>query len=279
VLGDPTLPTPADLERAFRFPDVSVVIDASHVPHQRKLEFLATLLPSLAALRAAGGLPHRVVIDEAHYFLDDDAVAAQLDFASGGYTCVTYRPSELAPAVLAAAGPVVATRHTDPRDVAILSRFCGQDLAPERLGATLRSLSVSEAVLLPSAAEAGGALVRFHVAPRLTPHVRHRHKYADLPIPASRAFVFTAAPGRPAAGSLAGFTAMLEQLETAAIARHLHHHDFSRWLADVFGDHALARDVADIEGAFATGAAADPIGAVAAAIRARYDVKRAPAPT
>jgi hydroxymethylpyrimidine pyrophosphatase-like HAD family hydrolase len=275
VVGDAGLPTPADLERAFRFPDGSLVIDLSHVDHARKVEYLATLLPALAALRARTGLPHRVVLDEAHYFLADGHATAGLDLASGGYTFVTYRPSQLDAAVRADLGPIVATRHSDPRDLEALVALCG-GAAPD-LAATLGSLSVSEAVLLPTATEAHGAAVRFTVAPRLTPHVRHRHKYADLPVPLSRRFVFTAAPGRPAAASLAGFAAMLEQIAPADLDWHLRHHDFSRWVGGVFGDHTLARDLAAVETAHVMGQAVDPPGTIVAAIRRRYDLKGEPA--
>jgi VanZ family protein len=275
IVGDASLPTPADLERAFRFPDGSLVIDLSHVEHARKVEYLAALLPALAGLRARTGLPHRIVVDEAHYFLSDAGCAGRLDLAAGGYTFVTYRPSRLDDAVREHLGAVVATRHSDPRDLETLTALCG-DAA---LAATLTALSVSEAVLLPNATEADGAVVRFTVAPRLTPHVRHRHKYADLPVPMSRRFFFTAAPGRPAAASLAGFAVMLQQLALADLDRHLRHHDFSRWLADVFGDRTLARDVADVENAYALGQTVDPPGAIVAAIRRRYDLKGAHAPS
>jgi hypothetical protein len=247
------------------------VIDLSHVDHARKVEYMATLLPALAALRARTGLPHRVVLDEAHYFLADSDATSGLDLAAGGYTFVTYRPSQLDTAVRAHLGPIVATRHSDPRDLETLVALCG-GAAPD-LAATLGSLSVSEAVLLPTATEAHGVAVRFTVAPRLTPHVRHRHKYADLPVPLSRRFVFTAAPGRPAAASLAGFAAMLEQIAPADLDWHLRHHDFSRWVGGVFGDHTLARDVAAVETAHAMGQAVDPPGTIVAAIRRRYDLK------
>lgn len=275
VVGDAGLPTPADLERAFRFPDGSLIVDLSHVEHAGKLEYLTTLLPALATLRARTGLPHRILIDEAHYFLSDAGCADGLDIASGGYTFVTYRPSQLDAGVLAHLGPVIATRLSDPRDLATLVALC-DGTAPD-LAATLSSLSVSEAVLLPTATEADGAAVRFTVAPRLTPHVRHRHKYADLPVPISRRFVFSAAPGRPAAASLAGFAAMLVQIAPAHLEWHLRHHDFSRWLGEVFGDHTLARDVAAVEAAHALGRAVDPAGTIVAAIRRRYDVKGATA--
>jgi len=217
-------PGPGDLERAFRFPDSSLVVDLSHVAYTRKVDCLQAMLPALARLRQSRGLPHRIVVDEAHYFLRDLDPEVARDLTHGGYTLVTYRPADLGDAVMQHIGVVIATRHTDPREAAALARWTSVD--PARLTAVLATLSVSEAVLLPTAAEAGGAIVRFKVAPRLTAHVRHRHKYADLPVPRAQQFVFSRAPGLPAAASLAGLAAMLEQLPPASLDHHLRHGDF-----------------------------------------------------
>ncbi len=276
VIGEDHTPAPADIERAFRFADGSLVIDLSHLTHATKLECMGSLLPAVAALREQRGLPHRVVVDEAHYFLRDPNPDVVRDVARGGYTFVTYRPSDLSDDLMAQLGVVIATRETDPREAEALGRCCAPGPDRARLASLLATLSTSEAVLFPTAMEADGAFVRFKVAPRITPHVRHRHKYADLPVPRRQQFVFTEAPGSPSAVSLAGFVSIVEQLDAAALDDHLRRHDFSRWLADVFRDETLARAVTDIEAAHTVGTSADPGGAVVAAIRERYDVKGDP---
>ncbi len=273
VVGEDQPPRPSDIERAFRFADGGLVIDLSHVDHVRKLECMKTVLPALAAVREHRGFPHRILVDEAHYFLRDPDPDVVRDVARGGYTFVTYRPSDLSDALVPHIGVVIATRETDPREAEALARWSGPAVDRAALVAMLGALSTSEAVLFPTASEAGGAFVRFKVAPRMTPHVRHRHKYADLPVPRRQQFVFTAAPGTPAAVSLAGFVSIVEQLDGAALDDHLRRHDFSRWLSEVFGDEALARAVASVEDAHALGTSADAGGAVVAAIRERYDVK------
>lgn len=275
LTGEDRLPPPGEVERAFRFPDGGLVIDLSHMKHDRKVSGLRSLLPAIARLRHATGLPHRVLVDEAHYFLGELDADVGADLAHGGYTLVTYRPADLGPEVMKHVGVIIATRHTDPREAAALAAWAPVDAAT--LAATLATLSVSEAVLLPPAREAGGAIVRVKVAPRLTPHVRHRHKYADLPVPRTSAFVFTFAPGAPAAASLAGLAAMLAQVPARALDHHLRHGDFSRWLVDVFGDDTLARAVQAVEASYLGGRAVDAAGAIVAAIRERYDLK-GPAP-
>ncbi len=273
VVGDEHAPAPADIERAFRFADGSLVIDLSHLSHAVKLDGMRSILPAVARLREHRGLPHRVVVDEAHYFLRDPDPEVERDMARGGYTFVTYRPSDLSDDFMSHLGVVIATRETDPRETDALARCCAPGVDRAYLASLLATLSTSEAVLFPTAQEADGAFVRFKVAPRITPHVRHRHKYADLPVPRRQQFVFTDAPGSPSAVSLAGFVSIVEQLDSAALDDHLGRHDFSRWIADVFRDETLARAIADIEATHTVGTAADPGGAVVAAIRERYDVK------
>lgn len=65
--GMDPLPRPKDLVRALRHSDVSIVIDLSHTEHIRKIEYVRSLLPALAELRHRTGLPHRIIVDEAHY--------------------------------------------------------------------------------------------------------------------------------------------------------------------------------------------------------------------
>jgi hypothetical protein len=48
--------------------------------------------------------------------------------------------------------------------------------------------------------------------------------------------------------------------------------DFSRWIADVFGDRALADELRGHEQRFTTGTDTDVLPEMAGAIRARYDL-------
>ena len=137
---------------------------------------------------------------------------------------------------------------------------------------TLADLALDDAALMPGVPEAGGRVRRFRIGPRLTEHVRHRSKYLDMPIADGHAFVFgEGGRARPRARTLKEFTSLLASLPADVVRGHLHRHDFSRWIDEVFRDGALAQKLRDIEGH----REGDPAGAAAAisqAIRARYEV-------
>ncbi len=65
-------------------------------------------------------VPHRIVVDEAHYFLHDSDVVRLLDLELAGYTLVTYQVSGINSDVLNATEAIIVTRETDQREVRAL---------------------------------------------------------------------------------------------------------------------------------------------------------------
>jgi hydroxymethylpyrimidine pyrophosphatase-like HAD family hydrolase len=187
--GDDPPPHPRDIWRALRYPDTSIVVDLSHLSLDDKREQLAGILPVLASVRSEMGFPHRILLDEAHYFLAEPTIHSQLHLEDGGYLLATYRMDQLPPDAVTTSEVVLATRVTDPREVQALAIYQGNVVEP--LQAILARLALDEAVLLPNASEARGSIQHIHLSPRLTRHVRHREKYLDVPVLARHAFVFT----------------------------------------------------------------------------------------
>jgi hydroxymethylpyrimidine pyrophosphatase-like HAD family hydrolase len=273
--GADPLPRPRDLLRALRHPEGSIVIDLSHTPREEKLDYVRTLLPSLAKLRRLTGVPHRIIVDEAHYFLHDANVPDLLDMEPNGYTLVSYRPSELRGDVLAASEAIVVTRESDPQEVRALLALCPScDSKNEQTWEELfGKLVVGEAVVLPITEEVGGQLRKIRLAPRLTPHVRHFAKYIDIPVTAGRAFVFwgNGSPTGRRAQTLREFLAIIEQEKASMLDGHLRRHDFSHWIAEVFGDYPLAKTMRSLEDKHRAGKLTDVVARVSEAVRSRYE--------
>ncbi|HEY8536057.1 MAG TPA: HAD hydrolase family protein [Vicinamibacterales bacterium] len=264
-------PTARELRTALRYPDVNVVVDLSQMPHAEKWSYIPSLLAGITRMRHANGIPHRVILDEAHYLLYEDGAGSFLDLELAGYTLVTYQPSRLHPDLLNAMEAIVVTRLTDNRELDALTPWCGENGERRTI---LRTLRLSEAAVLPATEEAGGRLTVVELAARITPHVRHREKYIDVPVPAMRGFVFTK-DGKPTgveARTLREFVTAVTSQPTAAFAGHLRRGDFSRWFSHVFGDTVLSDAVHDIEEQFRIGRIADAGDALAKAVRSRYEL-------
>lgn len=271
--GEDPLPSPLDLLRALRYPDRSVVIDLSRRPHDEKITYIRALLPALNILRQRTGLPHRVLLDEAHYFLHDGE-RQLLDLERNGYTIVTYRASSLPADVLASAEVMLVTCQSGPAEVEALRRRCAAcaEVAAARWS-MLQQLKVGQAVALPVTEEAGGELRRFTLGPRLTPHVRHREKYVDVPVSEHQAFVFAPQSAQPfRAHTLRQFVCAVERMPAARLGGNLERGDFSRWIRDVFGDHAMAMELQRLEERHRAGSHADLVPEVTAVIRSRYEL-------
>lgn len=272
--GANPLPRPHDLLQALQHAESSVVIDLSHAHHSEKVQYTQAVLPALAALRQRTGLPHRVIVDEAHYFLDGSRARDLLDLPGNGYTLVTYRASHLPKAVLDASAVILVTCESDPAEVAALQQLCRSSERVETWRSVLGGLALGEAAALPITEEAGASLRRIHLGVRITHHVRHREKYVDVPVPDARAFVFTTrnASNGARATTLREFAAALRTLAPEALEGHARRGDYSRWLRDVFGDYQLALEVHALEERSRDERDPAAVAAIASAVRGRYDL-------
>jgi hypothetical protein len=270
--GDDPPPRARELARALRYPDVSVVIDLSKTRHREKMQYVETVMDLLLRLRRESGLPHRIVLDEAHYLLGSPAHRTLTGSDLAGQTLITYRASTLADALVLPEDTVVlVTKETDPHEIESLRGLCPRSGAP-LLPKMFRELQANEAAILPGAEEARGCVRRFQIGPRLTTHVRHRTKYLDMPVADAQAFVFSSG-GRPVsrAHTLKEFVGLMAALPVTVLEGHLQRHDFSRWIGDVFRDGPLAARVRGLETGIESERAADLAATIGQTIRARYE--------
>ena len=273
--GEEPPPPPRALLHALRYPDRSVVIDLSCLEHQAKVEYIHSVLPALNVMRRRTGTPHRIVVDEGHYFLRDAIDRRLLDLDFNGYTVVTYWPSQLPPELVAATEVILVTRESNLGEIEALRRHCDacRHLSPSAWEA-LPQLRLDQAVALPVTEEAGSELRTFIIGERLTPHVRHRQKYVDVPVSDSLAFVFgSERRGVTArAHTLRKFVEVLETRDVTQATGYLRRGDLSRWIRDEFGDHALARELQTYERRYAKEDYREALEQIVAAIRSRYDL-------
>lgn len=267
--GEGPPPTPRQLVRALRYPDRSLIVDLSHIPQTEKIDYIKSILPALNVLRRRTGLPHRVLLDEAHYFLHDREASRLLDLELNGYLVVSYCASRLPKQLLDATEVIIVTCESNPQEIDALRKRCARCPTSDAAAwPRLSQLGYGQAVALPITDEAGGQLRLFTLGPRLTPHVRHRQKYIDVPVSDSHAFVFA---DFRRARTLRQFTEALGDARTS-LDGYLRRNDFSRWISEVFGDYALADDLRRIEERYRSGWEFDAAGELINAIRSRYDL-------
>jgi hydroxymethylpyrimidine pyrophosphatase-like HAD family hydrolase len=274
VGGEDPPPKAHELRRLLRRPDGSVVLDLSSLSHTDKLNYLQGALPQITTLRSTTGVPHRVLLDEAHYWLGGAEAQSLVDLASGGWTIVTYQASRLHPDVLHAVDVVLVSRSRDAHEARMLASVAGLPEQGEQWAVALRELSVQEVALLPGPPEAEGKLRPIRLAERLTPHVRHRMKYLDVPVADFQAFVFRENGHEigERARTLKEFVAVLNRIGPERLVAHLTCGDFSRWIADVFGDRPLAAKIRHLEDNYRMNRVSDINGAIVGAIHERYAI-------
>lgn len=228
VVGEHGLPGIHELLTIVRQQGLSVVVDMSRADEPGKLDYLRTLAGVVDEVRATYGLPHWIVVDEAHVALAEGGTTAEVFRPQDrGYCLVTYRPQQLTPSVLAG---VDFTLTVTGVDRAVAGRY-----EQEAATATLR--------------EAGGLECPFVVAARRTPHRRHWHKYIAEPLPSHRWFYFRH-PDKGPAGAAANIEDFARRLATAdpkVIEFHLTRGDFSRWFTGTIQDRRLAELAAALE--------------------------------
>jgi hypothetical protein len=205
-----------NLLQALRQHHGSVVLDLSHLEPSQVRRYLDGVASGVETFRSSYGRPHWVVIDKAHGLLAEGGpISDTFAPARGGYCYVTYQPEGACAAALASIDLTLTPLVHDPSSPA----------DPPRALFRLR----------------GGSEIAFDVDARLTPHVRHRHKYADTPLPIRHRFAFRDQNGRVicSPGTLQEFEQQLRLVPAETVQHHALNRDFSRWSFTVLADREL----------------------------------------
>jgi hypothetical protein len=231
-------------------PAACVVLDLSTLAQAAKRPLLEDGLARIRERRRRQGLPHWVVLDEAHYSLHRGGIPdAVVGIEDKGFCLVTYRASHIRESVLNATDVFLFARTTDGDELDFARRLAERLPAdPADVATTLPAIPQGEFLMIRGE-QAGPRTRTFVGAPRMTSHVRHLRKYADGQLPEGRRFFFRGVDGRvrATAGSLKELQDALGGVGADVLAFHAERADFSRWVLDVFADRELGRQLAKLE--------------------------------
>jgi hydroxymethylpyrimidine pyrophosphatase-like HAD family hydrolase len=218
------LPPPNELLATMRPNHASMVLDLSGLDLEDRLAYLEELPGAIGAERTRYGVPHWVIHDEARE--KEWRAGYPLDTATAepGTCLVTWQPDRL-PAEVRQTVDVTLT------------------VAPV-------SLTTSVCTPMHATLQLSNQQPRsFAVDPRVSVHVRHRHKYAAAPLAEHRRFYFHTPDARPAvvAASLDEFSRHLRHCDLATLEYHLSRGDFSRWMMGTLADQRLSAELSAIE--------------------------------
>lgn len=272
-----TLPPVVNVITLLDYSSVNLVLDLSAYSETERKRYVLEFLGSLRALRAHRKRPHWILVDEAQGFFppeESEPTSILTDvMKQGGVALVTYRPSGVSEQVLGQVNNWMMTRSGDESELrALASHFPRLD---ESMSRTLASLPVGEAIICFACSNREGPplqeMIRFRTAPRDVPHIRHLHKYLQVPLPTEKRFYFSDGHGgsHGSAASLWELTNMLGQVPVRSLEFHSARGDLARWIEGVLQDEELARHIRKLKRRGLTGEQLR--SALAQSVRARYE--------
>lgn len=252
------LPSPQAAMRLMHTKPLSVILTLSSMAPAEQLNYISQLLASFEEGRAATGIPHWILIDEAHcFFRTSSPCLKYLDSPTGNFCLVTYRPSLLASEAYNSIGAhIIATTKVEEERYFVTKIL--QARGPQGLPAhgALESINWLSAGLLMTDPGVKSWQV-FDPAERITRHAHHARKYTDTRLSEDKAFRFVNAGNGVTVHNIAEFYRAIETVPQASLRHHLSSGDFSRWVGDVLGDEQLAKGLRKLERATPVGATPD----------------------
>lgn len=239
------VPPAEEVQELLRARCGSVVVDLSSLSDHERRSYMTGILSALVDERARSGLPHWIVIDEAHVPFDHDEASFGVLHDQKGLCLATYHPADLWRASGLALDYVVAIPGEHGLHPSI-AEYLRELLPTERLP-HVEQPQLGDAIL----ACLGDAprTERVRLGRRFVRHVRHWHKYSDSSLPPASVFQFRTLAGLTgtSANNLSSFRRELLLCDATVLEHHAAHRDFSRWLAHAIRDEELARVARELE--------------------------------
>ena len=242
--GEQALPAPEELEQLLRHPRTSLVLDLSAMSLAEKVGYGTKVLAVVTAVRSTRGLPHWLIIDEAHHVLPaEGSPAAELVRAGAeSMALITLAARDLSP-VVGRLPTVVASTETAAFREGVASVLAARGLPVPAPSPDGRPLERGEAAL--AWLEPAQRVVRFRVGKRRVGHRRHVRKYTEGELPPDRSFFFRGPTGalNLRAANLARFVELAEGVDEATWDHHLRRGDYAAWLREQIKDPELAGEI------------------------------------
>ena len=274
--GSRALPSAEDLGQLVRRPRAGLVLNLSTMSRAEKVEYGAMALATIAAARAAVGMPHWLIVDEAHHILPaQGAPGVQMLKPGREPVCLITLSADDVPAAIHTTPNAVVSTDLGAFDAALgaVMRARGGDAParhPHALGDAPLAQGEAAIALLDGRPP---SVTRFRVAQRRVEHRRHARKYSEGELPPERSFFFRGPEGalNLRAANLLRFCELAGGVDLATWNFHLRRGDYSSWMREMIKDPELAMEIARIEADQALEPAASR-REVLAAIRRRYAV-------
>ena len=242
--GEQALPAPEELEQLLRHPSTSLVLDLSAMSLAEKMGYGTKALAVVTAVQSTRGLPHWLIIDEAHHLLPAEGSPAAELVRPGAESLalITLRAHDLASVVGRLPTVVASTEMTALRE-AVARVLAARSLSVPAPTADGRPLERGEAAL--AWLEPEPRLVRFRVGRRRVGHRRHVRKYTEGELPPDRSFFFRGPTGalNLRAANLVRFVELAEGVDETTWGHHLRSGDYAKWLREQIKDAELAAEI------------------------------------
>lgn len=237
--GSATPPHLADALAMLREGGTSLVINAQALTLDGRRRSFAQLLAEATQLRERSGRPHWLVIDEAHEVIPpgQSGPAPALPKGAPGLIFISLEAAMLAPAVLRAAGTILALGPRPREILAEVSALSGHPL-PAAVPAAEHG-----AMLCWRIGDEGSVRVLRPIPPH-QPHHRHIGKYAAGDLGPWHSFYFRGPEQRinQPARNLYAFIDLAGRVSTEIWLHHLRAGDYAAWFRDVIRDEGLAQE-------------------------------------
>jgi hydroxymethylpyrimidine pyrophosphatase-like HAD family hydrolase len=252
VLGgkaEQALPTPDEIGQLVRHPGTSLVLNLSAMTRTEKVSYATTILGAVAAVRGATGMPHWLIIDEAHHIFPREGSSATELLTPGteALCLITLTAGDLAPAVLPLAN-VVASTEREAFEATVRTVQRGRNEGAPALSLDGPALERGEAAIGWLSGDPG--VTRFRVRRPRIHHRRHVRKYTEGELPPERSFYFRGPRGelKLRAANLVRFRELAEGVDDATWLHHLRRREYSAWMRDMIKDPELAAEIEVVEG-------------------------------